>query len=132
MGWYQIRRFLVLKTLCKRKRVDPFIRYMRVCIMGHNFRKHVQFMRSHTAHCLPQMDFLTFFLIWWMCYRQTLCSMFVMKRGCHRIGFLKRKDEFDRGATTHKLIEINMITLIFEFLHNVALLCLNLMLRNFF
>ena len=57
--------------------------------------------------------------------------MFVMERSCHRIGFLKRKVEFDHGAITHTLIEINMITLIFEFLHNVAL-CLNLMLRNFF
>ena len=30
MGWYLIRRFLLLKTLCKPKRVDPFIRHMRV------------------------------------------------------------------------------------------------------
>ena len=30
MGWYLIRRFWLLKTLCKPKRVDPFIWYMRV------------------------------------------------------------------------------------------------------
>ena len=63
--------------------------------------------------------------------KMLLNTMFVMERSCHRIGFLKRKVEFDHGAITHTLIEINMITLIFEFLHNVAL-CLNLMLRNFF